>query len=88
MDNSKSTSRRSLLRVKTLVNEGAKQALFTQQVYRASLPDNVDIGTSVTTISTTDIDPMSTATFKVSAGEYSDHFCINVYHYNSSLCLH
>lgn len=77
MDNSKSTSRKSSLKVKVLIKKGRKPPLFSQQVYRASLSDNLPIGTAVTTISTTDINPMSTATFKVSSGNLRDFFCID-----------
>ena len=77
MDNSKSTSKKSSLIAKALIKSGSIPPLFTQQLYHASLSDNVPIGTPVTTISTTDINPRSTATFKVSGGDLSDYFCID-----------
>ena len=77
MDNSKSMSKKSSLKIRVQIMKGSKPPLFTQQLYRVQLPDDVGIGTSITTISTTDLNPMSTSSFKVSSGEFSDKFCVD-----------
>ena len=69
--------RTTRLKVVAQVKAGTKPPVFNPSTFTARLGDNLDIGTGVVTVTTTDKDPSSTATFKVVSDDFPDSFCID-----------
>lgn len=59
------------------MKDGQKSAVFDAKTYTATLGDNVPVGTTVTTITTSNTNPQSTATFRVASGDLANNFCID-----------
>jgi len=69
--------RTTQLKVVAQVKAGTKPPVFNPSTFTARLEDNLDIGTEVVTVTTTDNNPSSTATFKVVSNDFPDYFCID-----------
>lgn len=59
------------------VKSGKKSPVFGAKTYTANLGDDLPIGTIVTSVTTSDTNPQSTATFRIASGDMANNFCID-----------
>lgn len=76
-DSNPSVPKQTILGIIAEVQNGEKSPVFDAKIYTATLGDDVPVGTTVTTITTSDTNPQSTATFRVASGDLTNNFCID-----------